>query len=93
MTVPEFASIDTLMVAFEAFQRRTRGLRAPTLHGYTMLARRFLCTALGDDPVDVQRLAASDVVGFVTDMTSIRSIRRVATVLDPAGARARSCGA
>lgn len=84
MTVSEFATLDALVDAFEAFQQRTRGLRPPTLHGYSARVRSFVRDTLGDDPIDVRRITPSDVVHFVAGMTrrfSPRSMKLVGTAL------------
>lgn len=84
MIVPEITTLDGLLAAFEAFQRRTRGLRSPTLKGYLDIARRFGRATFGDDPIDPTRLVPSDVVRFVTDMGrrfSPRSMKAVGTAL------------
>jgi integrase/recombinase XerD len=84
MIFPETTTLGALVAAFEAFQRRTRGLRPSTLYGYTVLARQFGRAALGEDPIDPRRLVPSDVVRFVTDMGrrfSPRSMKAVGTAL------------
>ena len=84
MTVPDTWTLDGLIEAFEQHQRRTRGLRDTTLHGYAPLVRGLIREALGDDPIDVRRLAPSDVIRFVVTMTdrfSPRSMKTVGTAL------------
>lgn len=56
-------SFDALLEAYEQHQQRTRGLRSRTLQGYQYATRQFL-RAVGQDPVDLSRLAPSDVVAF-----------------------------
>ena len=45
-------TLDALIEVYEQHQRRTRGLREQTLHGYERLARLFVRAALGDDTLD-----------------------------------------
>ena len=80
MTVPDSWTLDALIEAFEQHQRRTRGLRDTTLHGYAPLVRGLIREALGDDPIDVRRLSPSDVIRFVFTMTSRFSPRSMKTV-------------
>ncbi len=80
MTVPDSWTLDALIEAFEGHERRTRGLRDQTLHGYARLVRRLIREALGDDPIDVTRLGPSDVIRFVCAMTSRFSPRTMKTV-------------
>jgi len=80
MTVPDSWTLDALIEAFEQHQRRTRGLRDQTLHGYARLARGLIREALGDDPIDVRRLGPSDVIRFACTMTSRFSPRTMKTV-------------
>jgi integrase/recombinase XerD len=61
-------TLDALVEAYRQHQRRTRGLREQTLDGYERLVRRFVRTALGEDPIDPSRLTPSHVVGFVAAM-------------------------
>ncbi len=84
MTVPDSWTLDGVIEAFEQHQRRTRGLRDTTLHGYAPLVRGLIREALGDDPIDVRRLGPSDVIRFVVTMTdrfSPRSMKTVGTAL------------
>jgi len=80
-------TLDALVEAYLAHQRRTRGLREQTLRGYVGLARPFLRFALGDDPIARERLrglSPSDLVGFVTAVQgrfSPRSMKAVRTAL------------
>jgi site-specific recombinase XerD len=83
---PEW-SLDALLEAYLKHQRRTRGLREQTLHGYVGLVRPFIRAALGDDPIAPERLAMlapSDVVAFVVALRgrfSPRSMKAVRTAL------------
>ena len=84
MLGPESLTLDALIEAFEQHQRRTRGLRDQTLHGYARFVRGLIREALGEDPIDVRRLDPSDVVRFARAMTgrfSPRSMKAVGTAL------------
>lgn len=77
-------SLETLIEAYKEQQRRTRGLRERTLHGYEQLVRPFVRAALGDDPIDPARLSGADVTGFITAMRgrlSPRSMKALRTAL------------
>ncbi len=69
MIVDHSWTLDALVEAYKEYQRRTRGLREPTLHGYEWCVRVFVRAALGDDPIDPARLGCSDVVEFIASMT------------------------
>ena len=84
MTSHDCWTLDALIEAYCQHQRRTRGLREPTLQGYERLVRVFVRVALGDDPVDPTRLNPTDVVAFVASMRgrySPRSMKTVRTAL------------
>jgi site-specific recombinase XerD len=84
MTADGLRSLDALLEAYQQHQRRTRGLRDPTLVGYSRFVRLLVRAALGEDPVDVRDLSPSDVIRFVTDMAgrfSPRSMKTVRTAL------------
>lgn len=86
MTTPirDSCTLDDLIEAYESHQRRTRGLRAQTLHNYRRLVRRFVRAALGDDPIHPSRLRPSDVIEFVGSIRtrfSPRSMKAVRTAL------------
>ena len=84
MLGPESLTLDALIEAFEQHQRRTRGLRDQTLHGYARFVRGLIREALGEDPIDVRRLDPSDVIRFARAMTgrfSPRSMKAVGTAL------------
>jgi hypothetical protein len=53
----ELSTLDSLVEAYKQHQRRTRGLRGQTLHGYERLVRLFVRAALGDDPIDPDQRA------------------------------------
>jgi integrase/recombinase XerD len=77
-------TLDTLIEAYKQHQRRTRGLREQTLHGYGRFVRLLVRAALGDDPIDPRRLGPSDVMEFVASMRgrfSPRSMKTVRTAL------------
>jgi len=83
MTV-ELSTLDGLVEAYKQHQRRTRGLREQTVHGYERLVRLFVWAALGEDPIDPTRIGCSDVVEFVAAMRgqfSARSMKAVRTAL------------
>jgi len=80
----ELWTLETLVEAYKQHQRRTRGLREQTLHGYERFVRLFVCAALGDDPIDPRQLGPADVVGFMAAMRgrfSPRSMKAVRTAL------------
>ena len=57
MTAHDLWTLDALIEAYRKHQRRTRGLREKTLHGYEQLVRLFVLSALEDDPNDPRRLS------------------------------------
>jgi len=73
-------TLDTLVERYKQHQRRTRGLRDQTLHGYERLIRLLVRASLGDDPIDPTRFTPSDVVKFVASMTGRFSPRSMKTV-------------
>jgi integrase/recombinase XerD len=84
MLGPQSLTLDALIEAFEQHQRRTRGLRDQTLHGYARFVRGLIREAVGDGPIDLQRLGPSDVIRFVRTMAgrfSPRSMKAVGTAL------------
>ncbi len=84
MTVRSPCTLDALIEAYEQHQRRTRGLRERTLHGYERLIRLFVRAALGDDPIDLAGFSPSDVIEFVASMRgrySPRSMKIVRSAL------------
>ena len=84
MTAHHRWTLDTLLEAYHHHQRRTRGLREQTLHGYERLVRPLIGAALGEDPIDPTRLSPSDVIEFVASMRgrfSPRSMKAVRTAL------------
>jgi site-specific recombinase XerD len=76
--------IDALIQSYLQHQRRTRGLREPTLYTSERFIRLFIQISLGDDPIDPSRLAAADVVTFfasVRERFSPRSMKTIRTAL------------
>ena len=80
MTADDSWTLDALIEAYRQHQHRMRGLRERTLDGYERLVRRFIRAALGADPIDPTCLTPSDVVDFVTSMSSRFSPRSMKTV-------------
>jgi len=84
MTAYDRCSLDTLIEAYKRHQRRVRGLREKTLHGYEQLIRRFAKATLGDDPIDFTLLSPFGVIQFFTAMGgrySASSMKTVRTAL------------
>lgn len=80
MTVPIPCSLDVLIEAYKHHQRRVKGLRDETVHGYERLLRLFVRASLGDDPIDAKGLRPSDVTGFVSSMGGRFSAQSMKTV-------------
>ena len=74
-------TLDALIGAYKRHQRRTRGLRERTLHGYERIARPFVLAALGDGPIDPTHFRPRDVIDFVASLrgrfspTSMKAVR------------------
>lgn len=84
MTVHHLCSLDDLIEAYKQHQRRARGLRDGTVHGYERLVRLFFRATLGDGPFDTTRLSPADVLRFVDSMRgrfSACSMKTVGTAL------------
>lgn len=84
MTVYDRCSLDTLIATYKTHQRRVRGLREKTLHGYEQFIRRFAKTTLCDDPIDFTLLSPFAVIQFFTSMGdrySASSMKTVRTAL------------
>jgi site-specific recombinase XerD len=84
MTIHRSFSLDDLIEAYKQHQRRARGLRDGTVHGYERLVRPFVRATLGDDPIDPTRLSPADVLQFVDSMRgrfSACSMKTVGTAL------------
>jgi len=65
--VPASAALaaDELVDGFEQFLFRDRDLAATTVRGYLRTARAFVIRRFGDQRVELRRLSAGDVQGFV----------------------------
>ena len=70
-------ALGLLLEAYEHYEQRTRGLRPRTLRGYQYLVRQFVRAVLGEDPIDISRLNAGDVITF---FTSVRGRFRPSTI-------------
>jgi len=84
MTVQDPWTLDSMVEAYKQYQRRVRGLRERTLHGYEAFLRSFLRFSLGEDPLYPARLTPLDVVQFVTslrDRFTAHSMKAVRTAL------------
>ena len=84
MSADDLWTLDLLVEAYKEHERRTRGLREPTLRGYEWNVRLFVRTALGDDPVNPAALGCSDVMRFIASMSerlSPASMRTVGSAL------------
>ena len=65
-------AVDVMVDRFNDYLRHERGLVEGTVRMYVHVARRFLFCCMGDGPVELGRLSAADVTGFVT--TECRSL-------------------
>jgi integrase/recombinase XerD len=77
-------TLDVILDEYKRHQRRVRGLREVTLHGYEPFMRAFLRFSLGQDPLDPTLLTPADVVRFVAslrDRYSTRSMKAVRSAL------------
>jgi site-specific recombinase XerD len=84
MTIHDSWSLDSIVEAYKQYQRRVRGLRERTLHGYEQFLRLFLRFSLAEDPLDPTHLTPTHVVQFVAslrDRFSPRSMKAVRTAL------------
>jgi len=61
--------LDVVVAAFEQHLHDARGLRDSTSAAYARHARRFSRAALGADPIDIGRLAPSDVLEYIIRST------------------------
>lgn len=61
--------LDVVVAAFEQHLHDARGLRDSTSAEYARHARRFSRAALGADPIDLGRLAPSDVLEYIIRST------------------------
>ena len=69
MAVVGSSTTDVALAAFDDHLRRVRGVCPDVRHSYGRVAGEFLEMVFGDGPVDLARLSASDVVGFVFEAT------------------------
>ena len=84
MNAQEPWDLDALIGSYLQHQRRTRGLREPTLYTYERFIRLFIQVSLGDDLIDPSQIAPTDVVAFfaaVRERFSPRSMKTVRTAL------------
>ena len=84
MAIYEPLKLDVILDDYKRYQRRVRGLREVTLHGYEPFIRGFIRFALGQDPLDLTVLTAADVVRYISslrDRYSARSMKAVRTAL------------
>lgn len=68
MAICGLSTTGVVLAAFDDHLRRVRGVCPETRRGYARVARRFLDAVFGDGQVDLARLSASDVVGFVVEV-------------------------
>ena len=57
--------VAALLVGFDQFLLRDRGLAASTISDYRPIVREFLIDRFGSGPVDLGALRATDIIGFV----------------------------
>jgi site-specific recombinase XerD len=84
MPEQESWTLDALVEEYKRHQRRTRGLREQTLHGYERFVRLFARAALGADPIDPTHINPAHVIEFIGSMRgrfSPRSMKLVRTAL------------
>ncbi len=86
MTHHDSWTLDALIGAYKQHQRRTRGLRERTLHGYERIARPFVRAALGGGPIDPTHFSPRDVIEFVASLRDRHFPRSMKFV------RVRRCG-
>jgi len=56
--------------SFGEYLRRTRGLAPRTCHAYVQRVDAFLASLPGSDPIDLTRLSAADLAGYVTSLAT-----------------------
>ena len=84
MNAQEPWDLDAVIENYLQHQRRTRGLREPTLYHYERFIRLFIEVSLGDDPIDPSQIAPTDVLTFFVSLRerfSPRSMKMVRTAL------------
>lgn len=64
-TASHALAADSLLVGFEQFLLRDRGLAASTAGGYRACVREFLVDRFGSESVHLGALRAADIIGFV----------------------------
>jgi integrase/recombinase XerD len=69
MTSGERWTVEVSLAVFDEHLRRTRGVCAGTRRNYARFVRAFLETVFVEGPVEVAKLDARDVVGFVAGLT------------------------
>lgn len=69
-TVQGERTLVTLLGAFEEHLRRVHGATEGTIRGYSQNVRQFLLSVCGSGPIDVARIGATDVAGFVLAATA-----------------------
>ena len=74
---PAESPVDLLMHDFGRFLAQERGLSQATLNNYLPVARRFLANAFGAKTIQLDRLGAGDVNGFILRDRSTFSQKRV----------------
>jgi site-specific recombinase XerD len=70
MTVHQEWTIDAVLAAFDRHLRRTRGTHPDVRRNYTGYVRLFLGSIFRDRPMDLARISAPEVIGFVSAMTA-----------------------
>jgi site-specific recombinase XerD len=74
---PVESSTERLLRHYERFLAQERGLSPATLYNYGAVARRFLANALATQALQLDRLAAKDINGFVLREKAVFSPKRV----------------
>jgi len=78
------SDLDRLLDRYGAHLHHERGLVESTVHGYKILARRFLTNRLDPAKLELDRLTATDVTQFVLDQSrkySTKSSKRIVSDL------------
>ena len=68
---------DRLLCDYERFLTQERGLSPTTLNNYGAVVRRFLSNAFGTKGLQLDRLVAKDINGFVLRQRAVLSPKRV----------------
>ncbi|CAN5903250.1 hypothetical protein BH23ACT8_BH23ACT8_25330 [soil metagenome] len=69
MTIHDPLTADAVLAAFDEHLRRARGVCPEVRHNYARFVRAFLEEVFACGPVDLARISARDIVGFVSAMT------------------------